>query len=263
MLTLELDQRLYQIASQQAGYLTAAQAREAGISRRLLFYHAQQGRLLRIRPDVYRLALFPSSVHEDLFVAWLTVGERAVISHESALSLYELSDALPSEVHLTVPRTTSPRHARLRLHTSALPPEDVTRFAGLPVTTVPRTLADVAVAGLAEQLVVHAIRQAIQRGLTSQEELLHMAARYGERNGRMFHRGLEIAQRDLESAMKAVRAFLEPVLSDQPAGEWALPHGDGAARARRLGEPVSNEFVGPSGMYMGFLLCRESVPFGA
>ena len=38
--------------------------------------------------------------------AWLAVGKQnAVVSHESALDLLDLSDVSPDRVHLTVPRS--------------------------------------------------------------------------------------------------------------------------------------------------------------
>jgi predicted transcriptional regulator of viral defense system len=132
--------QLYQIAETQAGYFTAAQARQARFSHALLSYHFQAGLYERICPGIYRLKRFPASPHEDLFIAWLRVGPRAVISHDSALALYNLSDLLPNAIHLTVPRTASRRHPGLCLHTNQLEISDVTHYAGLPSTTVPRTI---------------------------------------------------------------------------------------------------------------------------
>ena len=66
----------------------------------------------------------------------------------------------------------SRRRSGLRLHTNSLKPEEITTREGLPVTTVARTIADVAIDGLAKELVVQAIHEAVNRGLTSQEALL-------------------------------------------------------------------------------------------
>ncbi len=102
-------QRLYEVAEQQAGYCTAAQAQADGFSRPLLSYYTKMGRFNRIRHGIYRLVQFPGSPYEDLFMAWLRTGPDSVISHESALAVYELSDTLPGEVHIIVPRTASRR----------------------------------------------------------------------------------------------------------------------------------------------------------
>ena len=181
---------LYQVAEQQAGYLTAAQARQAGFSRSLLSYHVGTGRFERVRPRVYRFVQFPALPHEDLYVAWLQAGPDAVISHDSALALYDLSDLLPDQIHVTVPRTASRRRRGIRLHTKRLDQEDVTRYEGLPVTTVLRTLVDVTAAGLADEQVRQAIQEALRRGLVARESLLRLTVSRGGRIKRLVDEAL-------------------------------------------------------------------------
>lgn len=176
---------LYQIAEQQGGYFSAAQARQAGFSRSLLAYHLGTGRFERIKPRIYRFVQFPASKHEDLYVAWLQAGPQAVISHDSALALYDLSDLLPSQVHVTVPSTTSRRRTGLRFHTKRLDPKDVNRYEGLPVTTVLRTLVDVATGGLANEQVLQAIHEALSRGLITRDSLQQQAESQGGRIKRL------------------------------------------------------------------------------
>lgn len=182
---------LYSVAEGQAGYFTTAQARAAGFSPRQLSYYVATRRFARVRHGVYRLTHFPHSPHEDLFIAWLNAGPQAVISHDSALALYELSDAMPVDIHLIVPRTASRRRRGMRLHTHQLKPEDVTRYAGLPVTTVPRTLVHVTAAGLADDLVVQAIREAIERGLVAENTLHRLAEEEGGRFRRLVRLALK------------------------------------------------------------------------
>jgi len=184
---------LYGVAEQQAGYFTAAQAKACGYSQRQLTYYVRSGRFGRVRRGGYRLSQFPSSPSEDLFVAWLQAGPSAVISHDSALSLYDLSDALPTEVHLTIAPKASRRHTGLRLHTRRLSEDEVTRYEGLPVTTVPRTIVDVAASGLAEELVTQAVHEAIRRGLTTTESLQAAAERRGGRAFRLIRHALHEA----------------------------------------------------------------------
>jgi len=184
-------QKLYELAEQQAGYFTAAQARVVGFSRPLLSYHTKAGRFARIHRGIYRLTQFPGSPYEDLFVAWLRTGPNSVISHESALAVYELSDALPGEVHVIVPRTASRRRKGIQLHTNRLTPDQVTQRAGLPITTVARTIADVIASGLAQEQSSQAIREALQRGLTTRESLLAQAASRGGRINRVIQRMLQ------------------------------------------------------------------------
>ena len=176
---------LYHLAEQQAGYFTARQAARAGFSWERLTDYSKNGRFQRVARGIYRLAQFPSSRFEDLFVAWLKCGPKSAISHESALALYDLSDVLPGEVHVTLPRTASRRRKGIRLHTNRLRPADVVKREGLPVTSVPRTVADVARAGLSEDHVARAIQDALQGGLTTQQALLAEARRRAGRAARL------------------------------------------------------------------------------
>lgn len=182
---------LYRIAEDQGGYFTAKQAREVGFSWERLSYYADRKKFDRIVRGVYRLIHFPSSRFEDLYVAWLRTGPESVISHESALSVFGLSDVLPSQVHVTIPRTGSRRRRGLRLHTQQLDREDVVKREGLRVTGVPRTIADVAASGLSEEQVLQAIEEALELGLTDENALMEMAARRGGRPGALIYSAIE------------------------------------------------------------------------
>lgn len=189
MLKLKLD-TLYQIAEGQGGYFATRQARRAGFSRDQLSYRTKSGQLERIAHGIYRLRRFPASPYEDLFVALLRTGPRSVISHESALGVYDLTDALPTQVHVTVPRTASRRREGIRLHTKAISASEITSRDGLSVTTVPRTIADVAAAGVAEEFVIQAVHQAIDRGLVGPGELRNAREKYGGRAARIIAQAL-------------------------------------------------------------------------
>lgn len=171
--------RLYRLAEPQAGYFKAAQAVEAGVSRRLLSHHsADGGALIRVDRGLYRLRNFPRSPREDLVATWLAVGRPvdAVVSHDSALDLYGLSDIIPAAVHLTAAREHRGHRSRrsgVRLHfvIGGVPPRDRARREELPVTSVERTLLDsLAAHGVTEQTEL-AVAQALDRGLTSVRRL--------------------------------------------------------------------------------------------
>ncbi len=192
--TVEDQGKLYNIAEAQAGYFTAFQAQSVGFSRPVLAHNTNIGRFKRVAHGIYRLAQFPGSQFEDLFIAWLQAGPNSVISHDSALALYELSDALPTEIHVTIPRTGSRRRHGLRLHTQHLEADEITRRAGLPVTTAARTIADVAIAGMGDELVRQAIDEALHRGLVTRHALELQARRRKGRAALLFFETLKEAQ---------------------------------------------------------------------
>lgn len=173
--------QLFAVSEAQAGYFTTAQAKQVGYSRSLVAHHAKAGAFQRVRSGVYRLTRFPASPREDLYIAWLEAGERAVVSHDSALELYGLSDMLPAETHLTLPRTSSRRRQGMRMHTTNLDEGEIAVRDGLPVTSVARTIADVARSGAAAELVAQAVHEALDRGLVGEEELREQASRRGGR----------------------------------------------------------------------------------
>jgi predicted transcriptional regulator of viral defense system len=185
------QRRLYHIAEAQSGYFTAAQALNVGFTSPLLSYHTRQGTFQRVAHGVYRLTYYPPTPHEDLFVAWLRTGPNSVISHESALALYELSDVLPSSIHLIVPRTASRRRSGLRLHTNRLAEDEVTRYQGLPVTTPARTIADAILMGTGPEQIVMSVQQAIDRGLTTSAQLRAQIDRRGGRVAKSLSKILE------------------------------------------------------------------------
>jgi predicted transcriptional regulator of viral defense system len=171
-------QQLFEIASAQGGYFTAAQARTLGYDTSTITHHARTGRFERVSRGFYRLAEFPTLSHEDVIAAWVKAGpERAVVSHDTALTLYELAPSRSHEIHLTVPWRQRPRHrsslAAVRIHTTKEPlrlDEVVQRF-GVRITSPARTIADIAEVGADPSVVIEAVARARATGLVSVNEL--------------------------------------------------------------------------------------------
>ena len=165
-------QALYRTAENQAGYFTSSQAKESGYSWERLSSSTSNSKFQRIERGVFRISLFPASPFEDMFIALLKSGPHAVISHDSALSVYDLSDALPGDIHITFPRTSSRRRRGITYHTKRITQAEVTSYQGLKVTTVSRTIIDLVESGFDPIQTKMAIDQAIDRGLMTKDELL-------------------------------------------------------------------------------------------
>lgn len=116
-----------------------------------------------------------ASDHEELVTAWLWSEQAGVVSHQTALAIHGLSDALPAHVHLTLPASWRQRRFRIPpdvvLHHSDVPPEDRTWFGAVPTTNPHRTLSDCANEGLSPELLRQAAQQAIRRGLVVRGDL--------------------------------------------------------------------------------------------
>lgn len=189
--------KLFELASSQGGYFTSEQAGETGLSKALLSHHAKNGKFIRIRRGLYRFRDYPSSSRENVIAAWLAAGEEAVVSHESALDLLELSDVIPGAIHLTVPRTRRnlPRISGVRFHTTSRPlaASDRTIRHGIPVTSPVHTILDAAATGTAPEQIELAIRQALERGQLTARQLLDQASRRSKRVSELIQRTLEMA----------------------------------------------------------------------
>jgi len=176
----ERRQRLFELAATQGGYFTAAQAREIGYDSRTLWHHVKSGLLERVSRGFYRLADFPAHSHEDVTAAWVKAGpNRATVSHETALALYDLAPIRQRGIHITVQREHRPYKGQARLpgvtvHTISLPfnPGDVIHRFGVKVTSPARTIMDAAEAGADPSSIQAAIAGALQQGLLTEGELL-------------------------------------------------------------------------------------------
>lgn len=172
---------LYRIAEPQGGYLTTAQALEAGVSRRLLSHYAARGDLERVAYGIYRLHRFPVHRFGDLIATALWAGPDSALSNDSALAVYGLGSAMPAVIHITVPRAFRGTRPGVVVHRASLSPAEITLRDDVPITTVERTLCDVASTG-DPSLARDAAREATERGLTTRARLLEAVDKHPDRD---------------------------------------------------------------------------------
>jgi predicted transcriptional regulator of viral defense system len=169
---------LIALAQDNDGLFTAEQARHAGFTDSVLSRLLHRGRLERTARGVYRIPYFPADrwAHYREAVLWAQAHrgpEQVALSHLTALVIYGLSDANPSSIHLTVPRS-----ARLRrktpngivVHHADLPIQDILQHEGLPVTAIRRTVTDLLLAQTRVDLIRQAVTEARREGFLSDTE---------------------------------------------------------------------------------------------
>lgn len=182
-LASHLRAALRELAMAQSGCFTSAQANERGVSDSVLAQWARVGKLERRHRGIYRLPDFPPSEDEDLVVAWLWSQQRGVISHETALQLHQLSDAMPARIHLTLPLELADRAREwkvpdnLVLHFADIPEAHRTWTGPVPVTRPARSVNDVAEALGDPLLVEQAANQGIRHLLFGVRDVVS-AVRY-------------------------------------------------------------------------------------
>lgn len=169
---LERQRALFALAAGQRGYFTVGQARGLGYKYQTQQHHREAGNWITV-PDlrgVYRLRDYPDDVLERLVqVSLWSANEdgepQGVIGFATALMVYDLGGLLPNRIDLIVPRGFRKiPPADVTLHRSHLEPADVVAFEGFKVTTVLRTLSDLAASDLSAEQLESALRDAIQTG---------------------------------------------------------------------------------------------------
>lgn len=125
------------------GVVTRRRLLAAGMTSKEIDRCLRSGVLIQVHRGVYRVGHVAPSVEADYLAAVLACGDGAVLSGRAAAWLHGLiRGAAPA------PEVTAPRERRVRgvtVHRSRrLDRRDVTRARGIPVTTVPRTLVDLA-----------------------------------------------------------------------------------------------------------------------
>src|SRR5882762_2792265 len=176
----ESERRLFEIAETQEGFFTTKQAKTAGFAENTHPYHIHAGNWIREHRGIYRLANFPRGERPDLMLWSLwsrNRGEAAqgVYSHQTALSLHDLSDVMPAKLHMTVPksfRRNSEIPRVLILHFADLPQSAIGAAHGVRVTKPMRTILDLLAGGEVPPATLRqAVREGLRRGLIRRSEI--------------------------------------------------------------------------------------------
>lgn len=226
------DDLIRGLASRQHGVVARHQLAAAGVPVHVIDYRVRSGELSCLHRGVYRAGPV-AAPYERHMAAVLACGGAGMLSHRSAAELLRLPlDSAARAVEVSVLRGYRAPSDELRIHRVARKPE-MTRVEGIPVTTVARTLLDVAgccTEREAEQAVAYALRQRLVSGAT----LRRLLERHPTRRGARLLRAL------IESAGG-------PVLTRSQAEELLL------ALVRRGGLPVPEVNVRIGGLEVDFL----------
>jgi predicted transcriptional regulator of viral defense system len=160
-------EQLLERAHEQHGHLRPDDARALNLDPKRLVDLERRGQAVRVAQGIYRLNLVPHDDLEEYLVATMWPKGLGVISHETALDLYDLCDINPSHIDVTVPptyRVTRDVPPGYRLHRRQVRDDEVTLWQAIPIVTVTRAILDCIEshvrAGLIEQAVEAAQRTA-------------------------------------------------------------------------------------------------------
>jgi predicted transcriptional regulator of viral defense system len=170
---------LAELAADQHGLFTLEDAREIGYRNNTIAQMARRGRVTRVSHSVYRIPFLPEGpLGAYMEAALWPVGVRGVLSHATALDLWDVSDANPAKVHVTVPRTHRPQRVvpeAYVVHREDLAREEIAAVERVPVVTLDRAVRECASDGIGRDLLVQAVREGRARGLLTAEQATALA----------------------------------------------------------------------------------------
>lgn len=142
----EAERRWLAQAEAQAGAVSRPQMLDAGDSSSTVSRRLRDGRLRLELPGVYVVTGAPDTVAQRRWIALLATGPGAVLSFETAARIHRLSAvAVDGPTVLTVRHSGWQRLPGITVHQlNDLAAEHVVEIDGMPVTTLERTIVDLA-----------------------------------------------------------------------------------------------------------------------
>jgi very-short-patch-repair endonuclease len=163
--------------------VSLAQLRAAGLSDDAVQRRVEAGRLHRMHRGVYAVGHTVLKREGRWLAAVLACGEGAVLSHRSAAAHWGLLQTEATRIDVTTPRTKA-GNATIRLHRSrSLIARDTDAHRGIPITSVPRTLLDLAGAVRSDRL-ERALAQAQRLQLYDHATITDVLARANGHRGK-------------------------------------------------------------------------------
>lgn len=139
------DQKIAELADRQHRLVALWQLVKMGFHADAVEARVARGRLYRVHQGVYAVGHRQLEWRGVLIAAVLACGPNAVLSHRAAARLWGIRPDNRRDVDVTLPSRGA--HHRKGIHPHSvrkLDPRDVTEIDGIPVTTLPRTLLDLA-----------------------------------------------------------------------------------------------------------------------
>jgi very-short-patch-repair endonuclease len=137
------EEKIARIAAASHGVVTRGELLDAGISRQVIARRAEKGALIPVHRGVYRVGHRAPSLEATYLAAVKAAGPQALLSGRAAAYLHGLVKGRPPPPEVTALTQRCLRGVRTR-RCAEWDPGDRASARGIPVTSVPRTLVDLA-----------------------------------------------------------------------------------------------------------------------
>jgi hypothetical protein len=185
-----VEEAVARIAGRQDNVITGDQLCAAGLRRGAIAHRVKVRAMQRLHVNVYLLGAAPPTPMARARAARFACGADAVVSHRSAACLFGLLPDIGGDVDVTIQgRNQAPRSGIRRHRVKQLPREDVTTINGIKVTSIARTICDLA-ASESPRDTEHAFQEALFRDKTIDRTIAAVLQREPRRRGAPIIRSL-------------------------------------------------------------------------
>jgi very-short-patch-repair endonuclease len=177
------ERAIARVAGRQDNVIARQQLLAAGVSRGWIARRLRSGYMRRLHSSVYLIGPAPPTPMARARAAVLACGDDAVVSHRSAAEMFGLLGETSGDVHVTVAGRNPGVHPGVRLHrVAAFARGEVTKVRGIPVTSIARTICDLA-ATESPREVEHAFQEALYRDIVTDRAVAAVINREPRRKG--------------------------------------------------------------------------------
>lgn len=173
-----------EIAAEQWGIITTAQARAHDVTPVQMKRLTDRGALERVHHGIYTMTRMPYDPIQDIRIAWIALDPKTpawdrltqdfptgVVSHRTAAKLHQLGDIDADWTEFTCQRRIRIDLPDIKIHTGTVEVKDWTTVEGLPVTTASRTVEDLAAAKVDGGHLASIAQDAIAQELATPDDL--------------------------------------------------------------------------------------------
>ena len=203
------NESLPDLIARQFGLITVEQADGFRLRRPAISRRVKSGEWAWVLPSVYRVTAAPTSARQTALAASLWAGSDALVSHSAAAALWEFDGVRAPKAEIWVPLARTLRSPEVSVHRGKrLDRADRAELDGIPITTVARTLIDMA-GRLEDHRLLAVTEDLIRRDLVAPDRLrarLHALRASGRPGGGRLEALLDQRGdgRPLESALEAL-----------------------------------------------------------
>jgi very-short-patch-repair endonuclease/predicted transcriptional regulator of viral defense system len=225
------DEVLSELATLQHGAVASWQLRGMGMSASMIQHRLARGRLHRLYRGVYAVGHTALSRRGELMAAVLVSGNTAVIGGLAAAEIWGMSRFPRRLIDVVVERRHRPVPGLRYHHTRSLPDDEIGFRDNIPLTSIPRTLVDMA-DHMSRFQIAWAIKQVDHHGLLNWEELEEVSYRHRTRPGRYtLLRAIELIDEGSSGTRSELEEGFVNAIHERAENPWVnrrVPVEDGA-----------------------------------